>query len=57
VARALALLGYEDDAVAWLRLALNGGVSEAAVRDDPDLAPLLDRLRPISPQESRPDRP
>jgi hypothetical protein len=57
VARALALLGYDDDAVGWLRLALNGGISEAAVRDDPDLAPLLDRLRPISPQESRPDRP
>jgi hypothetical protein len=57
VARALALLGYDDDAVGWLRLALNGGISEAALRDDPDLAPLLDRLRPISPQESRPDRP
>jgi hypothetical protein len=57
VARALALLGYDDDAVGWLRLALSGGVSEAALRDDPDLAPLLDRLRPISPQESRPDRP
>jgi hypothetical protein len=57
VARALALLGYDDDAVAWLRLAVNGGVSEAAVRDDPDLAALLDRVRPIAPQESRPDRP
>jgi hypothetical protein len=50
VARALVLLGYEDDAAGWLRLALGGGVSEAALRDDPDLAPLLDRLRPISPQ-------
>jgi Zn-dependent protease len=57
VARALALLGYDDDAVGWLRLALGGGVSEAALRDDPDLAALLDRLRPISPQELRPDRP
>jgi hypothetical protein len=43
--------------VGWLRLALSGGVSEAALRDDPDLAALLDRLRPISPQELRPDRP
>ena len=43
VARAVALLGYEDDAVGWLRLALRGGVSPEAVRTDPDLTALRGR--------------
>ncbi len=43
VARALALLGYDEDAVAWLRLAIGGGISPQAVRADPDLAGLRER--------------
>jgi Zn-dependent protease len=43
VARALALLGYDEDAVAWLRLAISGGISPQAVRADPDLAGLRER--------------
>jgi Zn-dependent protease len=48
VARALALLGYDDDAVGWLRLALVGGVAAGALRADPDLASLRDRADVIA---------
>lgn len=37
------LLGYDDDAVGWLRLALGGGVPAGALRADPDLAGLRER--------------
>ncbi len=48
VARTLTLLGFDDDAVAWLRLAVSGGVSTAAVRADPDLAGLQQRADVIA---------
>lgn len=48
VARALTLLGYDDDAVGWLRLAIGGGVSPVAVRADPDLAGLRGRADVIA---------
>ena len=41
--RSLVLLGYDDDAVGWLRLALSGGVPAGALRADPDLAGLRER--------------
>jgi hypothetical protein len=44
----LALLGYDDDAVGWLRLALVGGVAAGALRADPDLASLRDRADVIA---------
>ena len=43
VTRSLVLLGYDDDAVGWLRLALSGGVPAGALRADPDLAGLRER--------------
>jgi Zn-dependent protease len=44
VSRALALLGYDDDAAGWLRAAIQGGVNPSLLRADPDLAGL--RARP-----------
>jgi hypothetical protein len=43
VSRALALLGYDDDAVGWLRAALARGVNPSLLRADPDLASLRQR--------------
>jgi len=43
VSRALALLGYDDDAAGWLRAALQGGVNPSLLRADPDLATLRER--------------
>jgi len=48
VARALVLLGYDDDAVGWLRLAIGGGVPVTALRSDPDLASLRERADVIA---------
>ena len=39
----LTLLGYDEDAVGWLRLAVAGGVRPETVRADPDLAGLRER--------------
>jgi Zn-dependent protease len=43
VARALALLGYDDGAAGWVRAAAAGGVSPAALQSDPELATVLSR--------------
>jgi Zn-dependent protease len=43
VARAVTLLGYDDDAAGWVRAAVAGGVEPAVLRGDPDLAGVLDR--------------
>jgi Zn-dependent protease len=42
IARSLALLGYPDDAMGWLRVATNGDAN-AQLLDHPDLASLRDR--------------
>jgi Zn-dependent protease len=43
VARALALLGYDDGAAGWVRAAAAGGVSPTTLQRDPDLATVLAR--------------
>ena len=48
VVRALTLLGYDDDAVAWLRLAVTGGVATTVLRNDPDLSGLRERADVIA---------
>jgi hypothetical protein len=43
VARAVTLLGYDDDAAGWVRAAVAGGVQPSSLRADPDLAGVLAR--------------